>query len=36
MDENEIFAKRMASETLARILAVTAMLVIAGFIFYSR
>jgi hypothetical protein len=29
-------AKRMASETLARILAVTAMLVIAGFIFYSR
>jgi len=29
-------AKRMASETLARMLAVTTMLVIAGFIFYSR
>jgi hypothetical protein len=29
-------AKRMASETVARMLAVTAMLVIAGLIFYSR
>jgi hypothetical protein len=29
-------AKGTASETLARMLAVTAMLVIAGFIFYSR
>jgi hypothetical protein len=29
-------SKRMASETLARMLAVTAMLVIGGFIFYSR
>jgi hypothetical protein len=29
-------AKRMVSEALARILAVTAMFVIAGFIFYSR
>jgi hypothetical protein len=28
--------KRTASETLARMLAVTAMLVIAGFIFYSH
>jgi hypothetical protein len=29
-------AKVMASETLARMLAVAAMLVIAGFIFYSH
>jgi hypothetical protein len=29
-------AKRTASETLAQMSAVTAMLVIAGFIFYSR
>jgi hypothetical protein len=29
-------AKGTASETLARMLAVTAMLVIAGFIFYSH
>jgi hypothetical protein len=29
-------AKRTASEALAQMLAVTAMLVIAGFIFYSR
>jgi hypothetical protein len=29
-------AKRAVSEALAQMLAVTAMLVIAGFIFYSR
>jgi hypothetical protein len=29
-------AERTASEALARMLAVTAMLVIPGFIFYSR
>jgi hypothetical protein len=29
-------AKRAASEALAQMLAVTAMFVIAGFIFYSR
>ena len=29
-------AKRTASEALAQMLAVTAMLVIAGFVFYSR
>jgi hypothetical protein len=29
-------AKRTASETFAQMSAVTAMLVIAGFIFYSR
>jgi hypothetical protein len=29
-------AKRAASQALAQMLAVTAMLVIAGFIFYSR
>jgi hypothetical protein len=29
-------AKRSASEALAQVLAVTAMLAIAGFIFYSR
>jgi hypothetical protein len=29
-------AKRTAAEALAQMLAVTAMLVIAGFIFYSR
>ena len=29
-------ARRTASKTLARMLAVTAMLVIAGFIFYSH
>jgi hypothetical protein len=29
-------AKRTVSETLAQILAVTAMLVIAGFLFYPR
>jgi hypothetical protein len=29
-------AKRTASQALARMLTVTAMLVIAGFIFYSR
>jgi hypothetical protein len=29
-------AKRTASEAFAQMLAVTAMLVIAGFIFYSR
>jgi hypothetical protein len=28
--------KKAASETLAQLLAVTAMLVIAGFIFYTR
>jgi hypothetical protein len=32
----KLAAKRTASETLAQILAVTAMLVIAGVIFYSR
>jgi hypothetical protein len=29
-------AKRTASEALAQMLAITAMLVIAGFMFYSR